>query len=177
MSRKLLVLAALFGTTISAFAAETTKTKFNPFTSKLDYITSMNGSSWPSPDASGCLANDGSGNLSWAACSGGSSSCTAMQELILRDSGNNQWNVSVKTTGHLTTTSGSASTTCTNRFNSVILKDSSGAFWTLSVSTLGNLITTAGGSYTSSVDFLTMTDSGGITWIIKASTAGNLITS
>jgi hypothetical protein len=58
--------------------AETTKTVYSPFTGKLDYITSMGGSAWPSANSSGCLANDGSGNLSWAACSGGGSSGVAL---------------------------------------------------------------------------------------------------
>ena len=67
---KKLLLSLLF---LSVFArAETTKTVYNPFTAKLDFITSMDGSSWPSSNTSGCLGNDGSGNLSWVSCSGAS---------------------------------------------------------------------------------------------------------
>lgn len=62
--------------------AETTKTVFNPHTSKLDYITSMGGSAWPSANSSGCLSNDGSGTLSWAACSGGSGGGSSTLEAI-----------------------------------------------------------------------------------------------
>lgn len=49
--------------------AETTRTVFNPFTGKLDYITSLNGLNWPITGSSGCLTLSG-GVLSWGSCGG-----------------------------------------------------------------------------------------------------------
>ena len=49
--------------------AETTKTVWNPFTGRLDFITSLNGLNWPTT-GSGCLQLSG-GVLSYTSCSGG----------------------------------------------------------------------------------------------------------
>lgn len=70
---KNLIRAAILALLATCGYAETTKTVFNPFTGRLDFITSLQGNTWPA-NGSGCLGNDGAGNLSWVACSGGSSS-------------------------------------------------------------------------------------------------------
>lgn len=49
--------------------AETTKTLYNPFTQKLDFITSLNGLNWPT-SGSGCLQLS-AGVLSYTPCGGG----------------------------------------------------------------------------------------------------------
>lgn len=84
--RKLVAIVGLVVALATSFAfAETTKTIFNPFTGRFDFITSLNGDAWPTSGASSgfCLTTDGSGHLSWASCSSGGGSSASSLELFM----------------------------------------------------------------------------------------------
>lgn len=86
--------------------------------------------------------------------------------MILFDSSNVRWAVTVSPAGAILTAALSSGPPNALILNTLVLQDSDGVYWSYTITTGGVITPTQGGSYQSAIDRVTLMDSDGVSWVL-----------